>query len=174
LAFSKKHKTVMTAQYEQLLRESQAVFILEFSKMSMKDIDALRAKVREAGGRAHVVKNTLMMRALTNVGLQHPEELTGTSLAGFALSDVPALAKVFSDAAKSDFYKIKSGFMDGRQISAEEIKMLADLPPLPVVRAQLLGVLLATATKLVRTLAEPSRQVASVIKAYSEKEAVPA
>lgn len=174
MAFSKKHKTVMTAQYEQLLRESQAVFMMEFSKMSMKDIDSLRAKAREIGGRAHVVKNTLMLRALENAGIQHEADLEGTTLAGFALNDVPALAKVFNDAAKSDIFKLKGGFMDGRQISAEEIKMLAELPPLPVVRGQFLGVLLAPATKLVRTLAEPSRQVAAVLKAYSEKEALPA
>jgi large subunit ribosomal protein L10 len=49
------------------------------------------------------------------------------------------------------------------------VKSLADMPPLPVLRAQLLGVLLAPASKLVRTLAEPGRSIAGVLKAYSEQ-----
>ena len=53
--------------------------------------------------------------------------------------------------------------------SADEIKMLADLPPLPVMRARILGILNAPASKLVRTLAEPARQIAAVVKAYSEQ-----
>jgi large subunit ribosomal protein L10 len=54
-------------------------------------------------------------------------------------------------------------------LNVAQVKSLASLPPLPVVRAQLLGVLQAPASKLVRTLAEPARQVAAVVKAYSEK-----
>jgi large subunit ribosomal protein L10 len=55
-------------------------------------------------------------------------------------------------------------------LTADGIKALADLPPLPVVRAQLLGTLLAPAGKLVRTLAEPGRMIAAVIKAHAETE----
>jgi large subunit ribosomal protein L10 len=59
-------------------------------------------------------------------------------------------------------------------MSPAQVKALADLPPLPVVRAQLLGVLQAPASKLVRTIAEPGRSIAGVIKAYSEREQAPA
>ena len=59
-------------------------------------------------------------------------------------------------------------------MSASQVKALADLPPLPVVRAQLLGVLNAPASKLVRTLAEPGRQIAAVIKAFADKDSAPA
>jgi large subunit ribosomal protein L10 len=54
-------------------------------------------------------------------------------------------------------------------ISAADVKALADMPPLPVVRAQLLGVLSAPAAKLVRTINEPARGLAAVIKAHSDK-----
>ena len=54
-------------------------------------------------------------------------------------------------------------------LDVAQVKALADLPPLPVVRAQLLGVLQAPAGKLVRTIAEPARSLASVLQAYSEK-----
>ena len=69
---------------------------------------------------------------------------------------------------------MKGGYLDGQAISARQVKSLAELPPLPVMRAQLLGVISAPATKFVRTLAEPARSVAGVLKAYSEKEAAPA
>ena len=56
MAFSKNQKTKMLSQYETWLNNSQAVFMLEYKKMTMKDIDAFRAKVRETGSEAHVVK----------------------------------------------------------------------------------------------------------------------
>jgi large subunit ribosomal protein L10 len=175
LAFTKKQKEEILAQYEQWLRESKAAFMLEYSKMNMKQIDTMHAKVREAGGVAHVVKNTLMLRALDNTGIKHQASLDGTTLVGFAFGEVPDLAKAFAEITKnSEVFKLKGGFLDKRQISAEDIKTLADLPPLPVMRAQLLGVLQAPAGKLVRTLAEPARQLAAVVKAYSEKSATPA
>lgn len=174
MAFSKKQKTEMISQYTEWFNQSQAVFMLSFSKMSMKEIDALRAKAREAGGEAHVVKNRLVEMALRERGVSFDKPLEGTTLMGFAFQDVPALAKVFSDAAKADAFEVKGGVLGARAISAADVKALADMPPLPVVRAQLLGTLLAPASKLVRTLAEPARQVAAVVKAYSEKEAAPA
>jgi len=175
LAFSKKHKVKMVDEYKQWLRDSQGVFMLSYAKMSMKDIDAFRARVRDAGGRAHVIKNTLLDLALERVGYSTEKPLEGTTLVGFAQEDVPALAKVFSDVTnKSEIFELKGGFLNGQVIRAKDVKSLAELPPLPVMRARLLGVIMAPASQLARTLAEPARQVAAVVKAYSEKEATPA
>jgi len=68
-----------------------------------------------------------------------------------------------------EFVKVKGGFVAGQMLNAAQVKVLSELPPLPVVRAQLLGVLQAPAAKLVRTIAEPARSLASVFRAYSEK-----
>lgn len=171
MAFTRKQKEEMVAKYEQWLRDSQAVFMAEYNRMSMKDINALRAKAREAGGEVHVVKNRLLLLALSRAGIQHEAELTNTTLIGFAFNEVPAMAKVFSDAAKTDIYRLKGGFLNGQQIQARDITSLAELPPLPVLRAKLLGLFMAPASQLARTLAEPARQMAAVVKAYSEKEA---
>lgn len=175
MAFSKKHKRVLLDQYEQWLQESNAVFMLEFSHMNMKAIDDLRAKTRDAGGRAHIVKNTILERALKNAGFDLEGDLVGTTLVGFSFGEAPELAKMFNDLTKaSEIFKIKGGFLDKHPISGADVKALAELPPLPVMRARLLGMLQAPASQLVRTLAEPARQVAAVVKAYSEKEAAPA
>jgi large subunit ribosomal protein L10 len=175
LAFTKQHKNKMVAQYVEWLRQSQGVFVLNYSKMTMKEIDTLRAKAREAGAELHVVKNTLMKLALDEVGIQDKAVFDGASLVGFAFSDAPALAKVLSDAtAKSEIFAIKGGYLGNQPLSPAQVKALADLPPLPVMRAMLLGTISAPATKLVRTIAEPARGLAAVIKAYSEKGAAPA
>ena len=170
MAFTKKQKKDMLSQYEQWLRDSQAVYLMSFDHMNMAEIDKLRAQVREAGGTARVVKNTLMQKALQNLDMEIKDEnLTGTTLAGFAFEDAPALAKAFSDAVKSEAFDFKYGYLDGALIDANQIKALADLPPLPVMRATLLSTILAPASKLVRTLTEPARSLAAVTKAYSEK-----
>jgi len=170
LAFTKEEKTKMLEQYEDWLVRSRAVFMLEFNKMNMKEIDNVRAKARETGAEFHVVKNTIFSLALDQVGAEKQEELELTTLVGFAFEDAPSLAKIVNDASRTDIFKIKGGFLGKRAISTTDIKALADLPPLPVVRAQLLGVLMAPASKFVRTVVEPARGLAAVVKAYSEKE----
>ena len=169
MAFTKKYKGVLLKQYEKWLRNSQAVFVLEYTKMGMKSVDKLRSKVHDAGGELHVIKNTLMEKALKNAGIES-KTLVGTCLFGFAINDVPAMAKVFGDVTKnSEVFKLKGGYLSGHPITTNNVKALAELPPLPVMRAKMLGVINAPASQLVRTLAEPARQMAYVIKAYSEQ-----
>lgn len=170
MAFTKKQKGAMTTQYEEWLQKSQAVYALNYVSMNMKAIDDFRAKVRDAGGEAHLVKNTLFVRALKAQGFPEAPFFEGTSLVGFAFNDAAALAKTFTDATKgSETVKVKGGFLGKELISDKQVKALADLPALPVMRATLLGVLNAPASKLVRTLAEPARSLAAVVKAHSEK-----
>ena len=169
MAFTKEEKTQMIGQYRDWMSKSQAVFLIEFGKMTQKDVDAIRAKARDAGGEMHIVKNTLFAKVLDDLNIQYGKMLDKTTLVGFAFGEAPALAKVVNDSTKSETFKIKGGFLDGRSMTPAQVKSLADMPPLPVLRAQLLGVLLAPASKLVRTLAEPGRSIAGVLKAYSEQ-----
>src|SRR5512140_405605 len=142
----------------------------------MKDMDNIRAKVRESGAEFHVVKNTLARRIFAQQGMTLPPEyLVKSTAVSFAFSDPAATAKALADATKGmAFVKVKGGFIGGQLLNAGQVKALAELPPLPVVRAQLLGVLQAPASKLVRTIAEPARSLAAVFRAYSEKEPVAA
>jgi len=176
LAITKQRKDQLIAQYVEWLNKSQATFVTEYAGLSMKQIDDLRAKVRENGGEFHIVKNTLGKVAFDSVGLKLPQNLLeGSSAVVFAFKDAPDMAKVVTDYARtSEFVKVKGGYLDRRYITAEEVKSLAELPPLPVMRAQLLGTISAPASKLVRTLAEPARRVAAVIKSFAEKDSAPA
>jgi large subunit ribosomal protein L10 len=173
LAISKQRKEEALNQYADWLKRSQAMILVEYTGAKMKDLDAIRTKVRDSGGEFHIVKNTLVKRALEANGMNVPAGLLEKSTAvSFAFSDVAATAKALSEVTKGmEFAKVKGGFMAGQALNVSQVKALADLPPLPVSRARLLGVLQAPAGKLVRTLAEPARSLASVFRAYSEKPA---
>ena len=175
MAKTKQQKESMLAQYVDWLDKSQAVFLVEYAGVKMKELDILRAKAREAGGEFHIVKNTLAKRALEKAGHTVPAEYMEKSTAiGFAFTDVASFSKALTEATRGmEAIKVKGAFMGAEVLNPAQVKVLASLPALPVIRAQLLGVLQAPAAKLVRTLAEPGRQVAFVVKAFSEK-AVPA
>jgi large subunit ribosomal protein L10 len=172
LAITKQHKKELVDQYEEWLNRSQAVILTEYHGLSMKEVDELRAKVREAGGEFHIIKNTLGKVAFDAVGLSLPENfLDGSTAITFAYQNAPEMAKLVAEYARSsEFVKIKGGYLDKLAISADDIKALADLPPLPVMRARLLGTILAPASRLVQTLVEPVRQVATVLRSYAEKD----
>jgi large subunit ribosomal protein L10 len=171
LALSKQKKNEVIDQYKNWLKNSQAVILVEYTGATMKNMENIRAKVRESGGEFHVVKNTLVKLALEASGYAFPADLLeNSSAASFAFSDPAETAKALAEATKGlEAIKIKGGFIGADLLSAAQVKSLADLPPLPVVRGQLLGVLQAPAGKLVRTIAEPARSLASVFRAYSEK-----
>lgn len=171
MAITKQHKEEVLSTYQDWLKRSQAVILVEYTGAKMKDMDNIRAKIRESGGEFHVVKNTLFRRAFVDQGMNVPEDyLLQSTAISFAFRDPAATAKALSDATKGmGFVKVKGGFISGQLLSASQVKALAELPPLPVVRAQLLGMLQAPAATLVRTIAEPARSLASVFRAYSEK-----
>ena len=171
MAISKERKEEVLSQYADWMKRSQAVILVEYTGVKMKDLDNIRAKIRESGGEFHIVKNTLARRAFTNGGMQFPSDyLVKSTAVSFAFSDPALTAKALNDATKgNEFVKVKGGFMSGQTLNAIQVKALAEMPPLPVVRAQLLGVLQAPAGKLVRTIAEPARGLAAVLKAFSEK-----
>ena len=171
MAITKQRKDEILAAYRDWMKRSQAAILVEYTGASMKHMDAIRSKVRETGGEFHVVKNTLVRRVFAENGWNLPETYFVQSTAvSFAFTDPAATAKALSDATRGmEFVKVKGGFMSGLALTPAQVKALSELPPLPVVRAQLLGVLQAPAGKLVRTIAEPARSLASVFRAYSEK-----
>jgi len=173
LAITKERKKEVVSEYSEWIQRSSALILAEYKGLTMKDIDELRRRVREVGGEFHIVKNTLGKLAFESVGMKLPKGfLEGSTAIAFAFKDAPGLAKTMTDFTRvSDALKVKGGYLGRNPIAAEEVKALADLPPLPVIRAQLLGTFLAPASKLVRTLAEPARLVAAVFKAYADQDA---
>ena len=173
MALSKEQKKEIVAEYQEWLDKSQAVIMTQYVGLTMKDMDALRKKVREVGGEFHVLKNTMCKIALKNAGLELVDDyFEASTAAGFAFEDASGLAKAMTDFAKEvGFLKIKGGYLEDKPMSAAEIQALAEVPPLPVMRAQLLSTIMAPASQLARLLSEPARQVATVLQAYADQDA---
>lgn len=175
MAITKERKREVVTEYTDWIGKSSALILTEYRGLSMKDIDELRRRVREIGGEFHIVKNTLGKIAFEGAGYTLPAGFfDGSTAISFAFKDAPGLAKIIMEYARtSESLKVKGGYLGHLPMSAEDVKSLAELPPLPVMRAQLMGTILAPASQLARVLAEPARQVASVLKAYADKGAAP-
>ncbi len=176
MAISKKQKEELVVQYLDWMNRSQALIFTGYRGLSVQEIDDLRRKAREAGGEFHVIKNTLGKVAFEQAGVPLPEEYLEDSTAiAFAFEDPAAMAKAVSDFSRStEFLKIKGGYLEQIPIQTEQIKALANLPPIAILRAQLLGTIMAPASQLVRVLSEPARRVSTVLNAYVEKDDVSA
>lgn len=154
------------------LNASPFLIVVDYTGMTVTHFEELRTRLVQAGAECHVVKNTMLRRAIRELGLP---ELNGVLAGQTAMvtgeSDVCAAAKVLKNF-NAEFSKpeVRAGILDNAVLSVEQIKSLADLPPMDVLRAQFLGVLLAPATKLVRTLNEPGASLARLLKAKAEKE----
>ncbi|MBN1219073.1 MAG: 50S ribosomal protein L10 [Anaerolineae bacterium] len=173
MAISRAKKEELVQQYIEKFKNSEAVIITDYRGLTVVDLQQLRTKVREVEGSFSVVKNTLIQRALTEVGLPVPEEmLVGPLGVGFCGQNIPGVAKVITDFAKAnELLTVKGGLMGSRIIDDAAVTSLAKLPPLETVRAQLLGLINAPASQLVGVVSGGIRQLVNVVHAYSEKSA---
>ncbi|MBS60143.1 MAG: 50S ribosomal protein L10 [Anaerolineaceae bacterium] len=172
MAISKQKKQELVEAYTDLLQRSQGVIWLNNKGLSVSEIFELRSSIREAEGKCKVTKNRLTRLALQNAGLPTMDEvLTGPTITGFALGEIPAVAKAIADFAKeNDSVEIKGGLMGTEILSADELTTLANLPPLEILQAQLLGLINAPARQIAGTLSSSVRQVINVVNAYSDSE----
>jgi large subunit ribosomal protein L10 len=170
LAITKARKDELVTQYTQLINESRAIFMAEYKGMSVKKMEALREEVVKAEGNFHITKNTLLKIALEQTDQPIPEEiLKGQIATGFALNEVPTLAKALVDYAKTDEnMTVKGAILSGRILTAAEVEALAKLPSLEQLRAQLIGIINTPATNLASVITNGVRQVINVIDAYAK------
>jgi len=171
LPLTRERKEDLVAEYADLLENSKAVIFTGYRGLNNKDLTQLRRNVLEARGVYRVAKLTLLQIALEQTGYPVPEEvLSGEPVAvGFCLEEIPSVAKALTDFADDhDLVEIFGGLMPERELSVKEIEALADLPPLDVLRAQLIGLLDAPASNLVGVLQAGVAQVINVVNAYAE------
>ena len=176
LAITREQKEKLVAQYKDILNRNTALIFTEYSGLSVKELEELRGRIREIGGEFYVVKNSLAKRAIEDIGLPQLEGgLDGPTAIGVTDEDVTGLAKAIVDLARATkVVQVKGAVIDGEIFDSARVKILAALPPMPVIQAQLLSVLQAPASQIARALSGSVRQVVSVVKAYSEKEAAAA
>ena len=153
---------------------SPHAILVDFRGLTVPAVTDFRRKVRQAGSRYRVVKNSLALRAIKDTPLEQLEsKFENTTGVAYSGADPVALAKVLVDFAKEHpSLVVKAGVVSGTQmLDAEGVKALSSMPSLPQLRAKLLGVLNAPASQLVRLLNTPAGQLARVLRAHQEKEA---
>ncbi len=172
MPITKDQKQELIAEILAKVQKSQVVYVTNYQGMTTTQLNTLRGKLKDSKAGYHVVKNTLAARALEQAGLAVPTDLLEGPVAfGFAYEDIGATAKALLDFTReSDKFKVKGAVLGKQVLSAKDVESLSTMPPLPVVRAQLIGLISAPASRVAGVLAGGVRQVMNVMKAYAEKE----
>ena len=147
-------KKAVVAGLVERLQAAQAGVIADYRGLTVAQDTELRAKLREAGVEYTIVKNTLLNFAAKEVGLEELEPvLHGPTALATSSTDLVASAKVLVDFAKSnEQLEIKGGFVEGKVISVDEVKVYASIPSKEVLISKMMGSLQAPVGNLVRAL----------------------
>ena len=169
----KAQKERVVAELAERLRTTDTLIVADYRGLTMPQIDELRSKLIEHGARFAVVKNTLTKRAAEAAGsdtllalLEGPTAIAFLESGG----DPVAVAKALVDAARDTrVLEIRGGMLEGRPIEAAEIESLAKLPPLDVLRSQVLATVIAPITGIVALFTAPLQDLYGLIDARIEQ-----
>lgn len=145
------------------------------SGMTVKEISELRKKLRAVGGEYRVVKNTLVAKAAKELGYEGLDgHLKGPMAIAFGYDDPAAVAKTVLDYANDlkvkGVPKAHAGYMNGQVLDPKDLKALADLPTLPQLQQQILGLMLSSHRNIMGAMNGNSRQVVQLLEAWRVKQ----
>jgi len=165
-------KRELVGQLHDVFQNTGVVVVAHYSGLTVAQMTDYRRRVRDVGGSVKVAKNRLAKLALKDTQVEGITDLfVGPTC--IATSDDPvAAAKVAVTYAKeNEKLVILGGAMGDTVLTADAVKALAELPSLDELRAKLIGLLNAPATKIARTIMEPGAQLARVVQAKAGEEA---
>lgn len=165
----KEDKTKVVDDLAERLRTAETLIVADYRGLTMTDIDALRGKLIEQGARFQVVKNTLTRRAAEAAGAEALLALLeGPTAIAFleAGGDPVAVAKTIADAARdTKILAIRGGVLEGKPMSGEEVESLAKLPPVDILRGQVLGAIIAPLNAIMGLITAPLQNLVGLIDA---------
>jgi len=166
------HKQESIEALKGVFAESGAVVVTHYSGLTVAEMTDLRGRLREQGAQLKVVKNTLVRKALNgSVGEAGDALFKGPVAIAYGPDPVSA-AKVATQYAKdNDKFSVIGGFMGEQVLDKASVTALASLPSLDQLRAKLIGLIQAPATKVAGVLQAPAGQLARVFNAYATKDA---
>ena len=181
---TKEQKAEMLADIKQNLSESQLALVINYQGLTVAEITDLRRRLLPTGSICSVTKNTLMGIAVREDSNWQPMEelLAGSNAFLFLKDDIGGGIKAYQDFQKATKKtEFKGGVMEGRLLSQDEVKAIADLPSKEELIAQVAGAINSIASNLAGTLNAVPTQLATginevpatvsrVLKAVSEKE----
>jgi large subunit ribosomal protein L10 len=147
-------KTAAIAEIAEEIRQSEAIFAVDFRGISVPQAADVRTRLRDADARFRVVKNTLTERAADAAGAEPLKELLeGPTALTFVRGDAAVAAKAIATFRReTQLLEFKGGLLNGASLSPEQLQALARLPARDVLYGQLVGVVASPVTGLVRTL----------------------
>ncbi len=165
----KADKEAVVAELVEQLRNAESLIVADYRGLTNANLETLRGRLREHGARFSIVKNTLARRAAEAAGTEPLLALLeGPSAIAFIRSggDAVAVAKALSDSAReTKILTLRGGLLEGVPISGADVESLAKLPPLDVLRSQVVGVIIAPLTQLLGLLSAPLRDMVGLIDA---------
>ena len=174
-----ERKTESLAQLKNCLERSNIAILTDYrgatNGLTVKQITELRTRLRKVNGEFRVVKNSLTKKAAKDLGFQGLDShLDGPTAIAFGYDDPAAVTKAVLDFTNENkltsLPAVKAGFMEGRVISSDELKAIADLPSREALIGQILGLMLSSHRNLLGMINAPGRQVATVIDAWRQKQ----
>ena len=169
-------KTSIVSELSEALKRSPFVLVTDYRGMQVTDFSELRNRLAPAGAEVHVVKNNFLKLAMADSGFPEVgDQFVGQTAVVTGETDVAPVAKIFKTfATEFKLAALRVGFVDRAVLSTAELETLAELPAREILQAQLLGLLLSPATRLVRLFNEPAASLARLLNAKAEKEGAPA
>lgn len=173
MALTKERKDELVQSYVETLNNTSGFIIIQFAGMPTPIINELRAKIRESNGQYAVTKNTLLTKALQEVGWPVPDDyLKGPTAIAFGMDNLPGVAKAvleYLGTQDAERIKVKGGVMGTNIFDAQRVDTISKLPTLDEMRAQIAGLVVAPATGLVSLLQAANSQLVNVLQAYEDK-----
>ncbi|MCX7614711.1 MAG: 50S ribosomal protein L10 [Clostridiales bacterium] len=169
-----EEKQAIVKELAEKIKSASSGVLVDYKGISVEADTKLRREMRSAGVEYAVIKNTLTSLACKEVGFEDLIPfLNGTSALAISKNDAIAPAKILNAYAKKsgDKFKIKAGFVEGKVISADGVKALADLPPREVLIAKVLGGMNAPISGFVNVLNGNIRGLVVALNAIAEKKA---
>ena len=164
----RNEKADLVAEMKQVFTETSVVVVTRNLGLTVAQSTDLRLRMRDAGAQFKVAKNRLALIALDGTRYQPLGELLKGPTALATPIDPVAAAKVAIDFAKTtDKFEVLGGAMGDTVLDLAGVTALAELPSLDQLRATLIGLVQAPATKIARTVAEPGAMLARVFGAYA-------
>ena len=165
-------KKEAVASLHDTFNKASVVVVAQYSGLTVAQMQRLRKQMKQAGARVQVAKNRLAKIALngTDVVAIGPL-LKGPTLIAYSSDPVAAAKAAVGFAKDHEKFVILGGAMAKTALDVEGVKSLATLPSLDELRAKLIGLLVAPATKIAQLTTAPAAKVARVVSAYANKDA---
>ncbi len=172
---TRAQKEEQVAELKEKFGRATSIYAADFRGLDVKGASELRRRIHRGGNGDYeyrVAKNSILKRASSDLPAEGiASHFEGPTAVAISYADPIGLAKILTDFSKDhQVFEIKGGLVDGEVVDSSQIAELAELPSLDALRGQMIGLIQAAATQLVRLLGTPAGELARVVDARREQQ----